>query len=93
MEHKNIKLELEGKKYYIEYKQTKNVLYFNDKDGASIGFVKKDGKLSVFVNDKYSNPKMWKKHPRLKGTNAYTLAPEQVKIFLEWFNEGKSKKD
>jgi hypothetical protein len=93
MEHKNIKLELEGKKYDIEYKQTKNVLYFNDKNGASIGFVKRKGHLGCFVNDKYSNPKMWKKYPRLKGTNAYTLAPEQVKIFLEWFNEGKSKKD
>ena len=91
MEHKNIKLELEGKKYDIEYKQTKNVLYFNDKNGASIGFVKRKGHLGCFVNDKYSNPKMWKKYPSLKGTNAYTLAPEQVKIFLEWFNEGKSK--
>ncbi len=84
MEHENIKLELRGKKYDIEYKQTKNVLYFNDKDGASIGFVKKDGNLSVFVNDKYSNPKMWKKYPNLKGTNAYTLAPEQIKIFIDW---------
>ena len=93
MEHKNIRLELKGKKYDIEYKRTQSVLYFNDKDGASIGFVKDKGRLSVFVNDKYSNPKMWEKYPRLKGTNAYTLAPEQVKIFMEWFNEGKSKKD
>ena len=93
MKHKNIRLELKGKKYDIEYKQTKNVLYFNDKNGASIGFVKRKGHLGCFVNDKYSNPKMWKKYPRLKGTNAYTLAPEQVKIFLEWFNERKSKKD
>ena len=93
MEHKNIRLELKGKKYDIEYKRTKNVLYFNDKKGASIGFVKDKGRLSVFVNDKYSNPKIWEKYPRLKGTNAYTLAPEQIKIFMEWFNEGKSKKD
>ena len=93
MEHKNIKLESGGEKYDIEYKRTQSVLYFNDKDGASIGFVKDKGRLSVFVNDKYSNPKMWEKYPRLKGTNAYTLAPEQVKIFMEWFNEGKSKKD
>ena len=93
MEHKNIKLESEGKKYDIEYKRTKNVLYFNDKNGASIGFVKDKGRLSVFVNDKYSNPKMWKKYPRLKGTNAYTLASKQIKIFLEWFNEEKSKKE
>ena len=93
MEHKNIKLELEGKKYDIEYKRTKDILYFNDKDGASIGFVKGKGKLGVYINDKYSNPKMWKKYPRLKGTNAYTLAPKQVKIFLEWFNEEKSKKE
>ena len=90
---KNINLKYNGKKYDIEYKRTKNVLYFNDKNRASIGFVKVRGSLSVFVNDKYSNPKMWKKYPRLKGTNAYTLAPEQVKIFLEWFNERKSKKD
>ncbi len=81
---KNIKLEMGGVKYDIGYKRTKDVLYFNDKDGASIGFVKKDGALSVFVNDKYSNPKMWKKYPSLNGTNAYTLAPKQVKIFLEW---------
>ncbi len=93
MIHENIKIKLKEKEYDIEYKRTKTVLYFNDKDGASMGFVKKDGALSVFVNDKYSNPKMWEKYPRLKGTNAYTLAPEQVKIFLEWFNERKSKKD
>ncbi len=93
MEHKNIKLESEGKKYDIEYKRTKNVLYFNDKNGASRGFVKGKSGLSVFVNDKYSNPKIWEKYSSLKGTNAYTLAPNQVKIFLEWFNEGKSKKD
>ena len=93
MEHKNIKLKSGGKKYDIEYKRTKNILYFNDKNGASIGFVKSKGRLSVFVNDKYSNLKMWKKYPHLKGTNAYTLAPKQVKIFLEWFNERKSKKE
>ncbi len=91
MEHKNIKLELEGKKYDIEYKRTKDILYFNDKDGASIGFVKGKGKLGVYINDKYSNPKMWKKYPRLKGTNAYTLAPKQVKIFMDWFNDNKQK--
>jgi hypothetical protein len=91
MEHKNIKLELEGKKYDIEYKRTKDTLYFNDKDGASIGFVKGKGKLGVYINDKYSNPKMWKKYPRLKGTNAYTLAPKQVKIFMDWFNDNKQK--
>jgi hypothetical protein len=90
---KNINLKYNGKKYDIEYKRTKNVLYFNDKNGASIGFVKVRGSLSVFVNDKYSNPKMWKKYPRLKGTNVYTLAPKQVKIFIEWFYEGKFKKD
>ena len=93
MEHKNIKLESGGEKYDIEYKRTKNVLYFNDKNGASIGFVKSKGKLGIFVNDKYSNPKMWKKYPRLNGTNAYTLASKQIKIFLEWFNEEKSKKE
>ena len=81
---KNINLKYNGKKYDIEYKRTKNVLYFNDKNGASIGFVKVRGSLSVFVNDKYSNPKMWKKYPNLKGTNAYTLAPEQIKIFIDW---------
>ena len=91
MEHKNIKLELEGKKYDIEYKRTKDILYFNDKDGASIGFVKGKGKLGVYINDKYSNPKMWKKYPRLKGTNAYTLAPKQVKIFMDWFNDNNQK--
>ena len=58
---------------------------------TSIGFVKDKGRLSVFVNDKYSNPKMWKKYPSLKGTNAYTS--KQIKIFLEWFNEEKSKKE
>ena len=84
IEHRNIKLEFEGEKYDIEYKQTKNTLYFNDKNGASIGFVKSKGSLSVFVDDKYSNPKMWEKYPRIKGTNAYTLAPEQIKIFIEW---------
>lgn len=93
MEHKNIKLELGEETYDIEYKRTQSVLYFNDKGGASIGFVKDKGRLSVFVNDKYSNPKMWKKYPRLKGTNAYTLASKQIKIFLEWFNEEKSKKE
>jgi hypothetical protein len=89
---KNINLKYEGKKYDIEYKRTDNVLYFKDKNGTSIGFVKKNGVLSVFVSNEYST-KMWKKYPALKGTNAYTLAPTQVKIFLEWFNEGKSEKD
>jgi hypothetical protein len=89
MKKENISLKLEGKKYDIEYKQTKYVLYFNDKNGAFIGFVKGKGRLSIYVNDKYSNPEMWKKYPRLKGTNAYTLAPKQVKIFLEWFNDKK----
>ena len=50
MEHKNIKLESGGEKYDIEYKRTQSVLYFNDKNGASIGFVKDKGRLSVFVN-------------------------------------------
>jgi len=88
MEHKNIKLKFKGKKYDIEYKRTKSFLYFNDKNGASIAFIKSKGSiLGVYVNDKYSNPEMWKKYPSLKGTNAYTLAPKQIKIFLEWFNE------
>ena len=89
MIHKNIKIKLGGKKYDIEYKLTKDVLYFNDKNGASIGFVKKDGALSIFVSDTYSNPKMWKKYPSLNGTNAYTLAPKQVKIFMDWFKGSK----
>ena len=72
--------------YDVEYKRTKDVLYFNDEEGASIGFVKKYGVLCVLVNDKYSNPDMWKKHPRLKGTNAYTLSPKQVKMFLDWLS-------
>jgi hypothetical protein len=87
MIHKNIKIKFKGKEYDIKYKQTKTVLYFNDRDGASIGFVKGEGGLSVYVNDIYSNPKMWKKYPRLKGTNAYTLAPEQLKIFFDWIKE------
>ena len=87
MEHKNINLKIKGKKYDIEYKKTKYILYFNDKNGASIGFVKGKGNLSVFINDKYSNPKMWKKYPTLKGTNAYKLAPKQIKIFFDWFKE------
>jgi hypothetical protein len=84
MIHKNIKIKLNRKEYDIEYKQTKNVLYFNDKDGASIGFVKGYRSLGVYVNDRYSNPEMWIKYPRLKGTNAYALSPEQIKIFLNW---------
>ena len=83
--HKIINIKLNRKKYRIEYKQNKNILYFNDKNGGSIGFVKKGQQLSVFVNDKYSNSKMWKKYPRLKGINAYTLSPKQMKIFFKWF--------
>lgn len=83
----NLKITYDKRIYEIEYKMTDEVLFFKDKDGASVGFVKKDGALSVYVNDKYSNPKMWKKYPRLKGTNAYTLAPEQVEIFLEWLTK------
>ena len=86
MEHKNIKVRVKAKTYDVEYKRTKDVLYFNDKDGAAMGFVKMDGRLGVYVNDKYSNPDMWEKYPPLQGTNAYTLAPEQVKMFLEWLS-------
>lgn len=86
MEHKNIKVRVKAKTYDVEYKRTKDVLYFNDENGASIGFVKKNGRLGVYVNDKYSNPDMWEKYPLLQGTNAYTLAPEQVKMFLEWLS-------
>ena len=81
----NIKVRVNAKTYDIKYNRTKDVLYFNDKKGASIGFVKKYGRLSVFINDKYSNPDIWKKYPLLKGTNAYTLSSRQVIIFLEWF--------
>ena len=87
MIHENIKIKSGEREYDIEYKQTDTFLYFNDKDGASIAFLKGDGKLHIYVNDKYSNPKMWKEYPTLKGTNAYVLTPEQVKIFFDWFKE------
>ena len=88
MENKYISVNWKGVEYDIEYKRTKYVLLFTDKkNGARVAFVKKDGALGVYVNDTYSNPEMWENYPRLKGTNAYSLAPEQVKIFIEWLCE------
>ena len=87
MKQNKLKITYNKRNYEVQYKITDDVLFFNDKNGANIGFAKNGGALSVYVNDKYSNPKMWKKYPRLKGINAYLLAPEQVRIFLEWLTK------
>ena len=75
--------------YSIEYSETDDVLIFRDKEGAAIGFVKDNTNhgLGVYVSDEYSNPDMWEKHPDLKGTNTYMLAPEQIAILLKWYNK------
>ena len=84
---RTINIKLNGKKYSIRYRLNKDVLYFTDKDGGSIGFVKKGNNLSIFVDDNYSK-KMWKKYPLTVGINAYTLAPKQMEIFFNWYFEG-----
>ena len=85
-QNKNIKLKYKGKKYNIKCYQNKNNLYFKDKNGASIGFIKNGNALIIFISDEYSKTTR-KNYPNLKGINAYTLAPEQVKIFIDWLKK------
>ena len=87
---KNLNIIYEGDKYIIQAYMTKRILWFKDMhNGGSIIIVKgnpkvKDkGELTFLVNDKYMK-ELWKKYPKSKGFNSYTLAPEQTKIFLNW---------
>lgn len=97
---KYLRINFRNKTYEIEYKVSKTVLYFKDKNGGSIVFVRKgsDEGFSIFVDDKYNkdiknsikNIKD-KKHKEsaeaiLKGFNSYTLAPEQIKILKDWID-------
>ncbi|MHB1764941.1 MAG: hypothetical protein ACYCS1_05325 [Gammaproteobacteria bacterium] len=98
---KYLNVKFNGKYYTIEYKISRYVLYFTDKNGASLGFVRRGAKggLGVYCNDKYKlslenyvqsikNEKQRKQtQERLKGTNAYTLAPEQVTLLKNWLNK------
>ena len=82
-----IKLNFNNKEYNIEYIKTKFFLTFKDMNGARISFIKSENGLSIYVSDEYSKGFGGKKYPNLKGTNAYTLAKEQIKILTEWMNE------
>jgi hypothetical protein len=96
----NLEIKFRNKKYSISYKKTKDILFFNDKNGASIAFIRKRANgLSIYVNDKYKkNLEDYTKkikdekqreqaEERLRGVNAYTLAPEQIKILIEWLRQ------
>ena len=81
--HENIKVKTKRREWDIEVKKTDTLLYFNDKDGKSIGFiVNPDGqKFTVYQNGYKIDGK---KFPTLKGSYGYMMAEEQVTIFLEW---------
>lgn len=86
-EHFFLIVNHKNKEYHIEYRKTKFFLTFKDTNGGRITFIRSENGLSVFVSDEYSKGFGGKKYPNLKGTNAYTLAKEQIKIFTEWMNE------
>ena len=80
--HKILKTRTNKKSWTIEYKETDKLLYFNDKDGKSIGFMKNpNGTFSVYQNGYKIDSE---KHPRLKGSYGYLMAKEQVKLFMDW---------
>ena len=94
IEMKILKLKHNNRNYKILYNITDEVLIFNDENGSSIAFAKgTDQSIGVYVSDEYSKFKMWEKYPSLKGTNAYCLVKEQIKILLKWmevdWNENK----
>ena len=89
MEHKIIKAKINKKEWTIEYKMTKKVLYFNDKNGHSLGFVINDGEVGVYQNGYRIDAK---KFPRLKGSYGYTMAKEQVALFIMWLKKSQLEK-
>ncbi len=84
---RTINIKSDGKKYSIRYRLNKNILYFTDKYGGSIAFVKSNSGLSIFVDDKYSE-KILEKDFSTLIINSYKLAPEQIKIFVNWYFKG-----
>lgn len=83
-----LELKYNNKNYKISYNETKEKLIFKDENGSSIYFIRniETGGFCIFIDDIYGK-KIQKKYSKIRGINAYTLAPEQIKILLNWINK------